>query len=399
MSNAALKLLVLLLAATPAVADLFHLEQGRAVEGRLLGEEGGFYRVRTIDGVVSIPTRIVERIEPGPTVLDEYESRLKSADATADAQAQLGIWCLEQGLRTEGRKHLQAAIAANPGHRAARQALGYVQVGGLWVEGRSSSRRAPEPAAEDEESRLLAGIRREWSKQIAVIDRLYLNASDPNRVASGRDQTLAIKDPLAIGAVVDRLTRGGVATRRLLVEFLSQFPTEAEATLHLAIMGLVETDDGVRKAAVVALCKRDDPQIIAQYMKALRVRSDIVIKRAAYALGEMKAALSAADLIDLLTEVKPTWVETPVRDYFELWPQQYYRSIEGVPVGGLRVGDHAFISRYIYADQTINEWQYRSVTVFRSEVRDALVKITGQDFGFERDAWIAWYRAQQPVSP
>lgn len=391
-------LLITLLAAS-ATADVFELTQGRSIAGRLLGEEDAFYRIRTVDGVVSVPKRLVERIEPGPTVLDEYDARLKDTASDADAQADLGLWCIEQGMRAEGRKHLQAALAANPNHRTARQALGYVRVGGLWVESRSSARRTPEPAAEDDNARLVAGIQREWSKRIAGMDRLYLESRDPNRVAAGRDQILAIRDPLAIGPLVDRLTRGNADKRLLLVEALAAFPTDDEATLNLAIMGLVDADDAVRKAAVAALCQRDDPQIVAQYMKALRVRSDIVLKRAAYALGELKATHAVGDLIELLTEFKPAWVETPVRAYFELWPREYYHTIEGGPVGGIRVGSYPFVERYVYADQTISEWQYRSVMVFRSEVRDALVKITGQDFGFDRDAWLAWHRSQTPRSP
>ena len=33
-----------------------------------------------------------------------------------------------------------------------------------------------------------------------------------------------------------------------------------------------------------------------------------------------------------------------------------------------------------------------NVTVYRTEVREALCKITGRDFGFDMDAWAQWYQ-------
>jgi hypothetical protein len=40
--------------------------------------------------------------------------------------------------------------------------------------------------------------------------------------------------------------------------------------------------------------------------------------------------------------------------------------------------------------------QERDVTVYRSEVLDALRLITGEDFGFDEAAWRRWYEEQKP---
>jgi hypothetical protein len=42
------------------------------------------------------------------------------------------------------------------------------------------------------------------------------------------------------------------------------------------------------------------------------------------------------------------------------------------------------------------EYQLRSVTVFRTEVMEALKRITGQNFGFDAVAWRRWYEEQLP---
>ncbi len=38
---------------------------------------------------------------------------------------------------------------------------------------------------------------------------------------------------------------------------------------------------------------------------------------------------------------------------------------------------------------------FRWVTVYRTEVLEALRRLTGQDFGFEREPWQRWYEARK----
>jgi hypothetical protein len=42
-----------------------------------------------------------------------------------------------------------------------------------------------------------------------------------------------------------------------------------------------------------------------------------------------------------------------------------------------------------------NDWQYQRVTVYRTELLEALRRITGQDFGFDRDDWLRWYEQRK----
>lgn len=388
-------------AAVTAAADVFHLDRDRTIEGRLLGEEAGYYRIRTLEGVISLPIASVREVERGPSVIDEYDQRLAALNAdSADEQAALGLWCREQGMAGDSRRHIERAIAINPQHAEARRALGYVRVAGLWIDGRTpASRREinpPDPATE--EARLERAVRREWAKRIGGIRRGLLESRDGENVARGRQRILEIRDPLAIPALADVLSRGTVEARLVMVDALASFPDD-EATLNLGITGLVDPDEQVRRAALAALKPRDDPRVAVQYIRALRVRSDVLIKRAALALGELRALGAVPDLIELLTEVAVREVEVPVREYFEIWPRDYYRGIDGGPVQGIQVGDYRPISVYIYADQTLNVWDVRQVRILRTEVREALVKITAQDFGFEQDRWRQWLYEQQLQSP
>ncbi len=382
-----------------AWGDVFHLERGGTLQGKLLGEDAGFYRVRTAGGVVSLARAAVTRIEPGPVPFEEYDARAAATPDTADGHFALAEWCGEQGLRSEAHRHLLRAIELDVNHAGARRALGYVRVGGLWVEGRTpATRREIEPEPADEAERLVRAVQGEWQRRIQLIRRDWLESGKADRVEAGRQRILEIRDPLAIGPLAEVLSRSrDVATRRLLVEALAALPDE-EATLNLAIMGLVEPDRAVREMAVAALTHRDDPQVAIQYRRALHVPSEALVKRAAYGLGEIKARGAVPELIALLTDQRDKWVEVPIRDYFEVWPRAYYRDAVGIPIGGIQVSHRRpSVGVYIYADQTINEWQVRNVTVYRTEVREALRRITGQDFGFDRVAWEQWlYSQPQP---
>jgi len=54
---------------------------------------------------------------------------------------------------------------------------------------------------------------------------------------------------------------------------------------------------------------------------------------------------------------------------------------------------------YMPASFVHNEWQYRRVTVYRTEVLEALRRITGRDFGFDREDWQKWYEKQAGSTP
>ncbi len=395
-------LLAVAWSAAVAPADVFHLKTGGTVTGQLVESDAEHYLVRTTAGLVRLPVVSVERIEAAATPFEEYDLRAAEAADTAEAQADLAAWCEEQGLAGERRKHLLRAVELDPDYGPARRALGYVRVGGLWVDGRRVLGRArgaggQEDAAQSNAQRLAQAIQREWLLRIRAIKQSMLDSTLERLVEAGRARVLAIDDPLAILPLAQVLSSGHTACRALLVEMLSRF-SEDEATLNLAVLGLVDPDAGIRERAVAELRRRDDPRVVAQYRDAVCNGSDALVPRAARALGQLGAVEAVPDLIGALTVGRNKWVEVPVQRYVLRWPLMFRRAtvvhlgvgepLEHLPQVGVHCGPVGF-----NFDQWTT-WERQWVIVYRTEVLEALKRLTGENFGFEAERWRRWYEDQ-----
>ncbi|MCK4342579.1 MAG: HEAT repeat domain-containing protein [Phycisphaerae bacterium] len=353
------------------------------------------YKIRTVVGIVRLPVAAVERVEEAQTPFEEYEQRVRQVADTPEDQTALAVWCRDQGLRAEARRHFQRAIELHPDYEPAHQGLGHVRVGDMWVDGRTvvkrrvETRAADQPKEEDAE-RLARAIQGQWYRHIRAVKRSLLDSSRETLVKKGRERLLKIKDPLAILPLAQVLSRGDVDQRMLLVEALSVFP-EDEATMNLAMIALVDAEEQIRRRALSQLIRRQDPRVIAQYREALRVGNAVIQSRAAYNLGELKASEAIPDLMDVLTVEETKWVQVPVRTYFRLWPRVFSRSTV-LTIGKRPAAIHQpEIGVWSLANDVRNEWRYRPVTVYRTEVLEALRRITGQNFGFDRADWQQWY--------
>lgn len=377
-----------LVGAQRAVAEAFILKDGAIIEGRLIAKEDDAYRVRTLAGIIMLPEARVARVEPQPTVFDEYDSRRAQAPDTAMGQTELALWCRDQELHAEEQAHLERALALDPNHEPARRAAGFVRVGGIWVEARTAQ-RAPEPAtkpAETEADKELRARVTTWYVRLRAIRTQLLESSRGEQRERGRERILAIDDALAIDPMADLLGRGKLYARQVLLEALRQFP-QAQATKNIAALALVEPDRDLREAAVAELKRRPDPRVVAQFRKALRQDNDRVLRNAAYALGELRARDAIGDLTRALTLRRTGLVEMPIQDYFVLWNDDWQGGYGPVEQ---RAGE----VRLLWPLEVTSEWVQQPLVQLRTEVREALVKLTGQDFGFDNDAWQRWLLSQ-----
>lgn len=384
-------------AATPTSADIFHLKSGGTIEGTIADETDEHYKIETIVGEVRVAKESVERIEAAPTVLDEYAHKRAESPDTPEGHAALAEWCALNELTSQRNKHLRRAIELDTNYAPARRALGYVRIGPIWVEGSKVVERKPDEAeAEKEDPQELARqAQAKWRRRISAIRHALLDSGSDRLFEQGVEQIRQINDPLAILPLSEILSRGNLATRKLLVETLGRF-REAEATLNLGIIGLVDSSESIRRLAVSELVKRDDPRIVAQYREALEQRNDILIRRAAYGLEQLGATAAIPDLIRVLKVRRKGWYEVPVRGYFRRCARIFHEQTV-VTLGGVRQGVHVprvgiWNPTSAVGPDVKNEWRYGPVTVYRTEVREALRGITDQDFGFERDQWWRWYQ-------
>jgi len=390
-----------------AHADILHLTNGGSVEGTIVEQDERCYKVRTTVGTVTLPIDAVDRIERRPSVLDEYvKLREKVADTPA-AQVELAKWCGAQDLQSARRSHLRRAIELDADCEPARIALGFVRVAGMWVEGRTADdhaetgpdrKKTDQDAASRDDEDVVAAIQSQWAVRIRAIKNNKLETSIDRLVQDGRRRIVEIRDPLAILPLTRLLGAGNWACRDALVEVLGHFPQD-EATLNLAVMALTDRDDRIRQRTLAELKRRDDPRVVPQFRRALASDSDPLIRRASIGLGTLQAGAAIPDLIDVLKARRRKLVEVSVRRYFG----EYLTTFDTPTVISLGNVSHirhspvlgipAIGTGLVFVD---SEYQMRDVTVFRTEVLEALKQITGENFGFDEAAWRRWYEEEHP---
>lgn len=127
--------LVACLLAGPALADEFHFSpkdapehQRRVVEGVLLEEQDGNYRIRVEGGEISVPKALVQHIEKGGLTVAQIEQREKEAreDLALANQNRRSMLAEEAALRATARREERAAEAAMAAAEAAAGAAAEV---------------------------------------------------------------------------------------------------------------------------------------------------------------------------------------------------------------------------------------------------------------------------------
>ena len=123
-----------LLAVALAGADDILLANG----GRLTGvasEEPGRWLVRTPFGDLRLPKDAVHSVQPGRTLLHDYDERLAALSGCPSAAQvfDLALWTQEQGLSRYVKGLLVTTLAIDPDHPEARCLLGFSMQGSRWV--------------------------------------------------------------------------------------------------------------------------------------------------------------------------------------------------------------------------------------------------------------------------
>ena len=217
--------------------------------------------------------------------------------------------------------------------------------------------------------------------------------------AEGRQRLMDIDDPLAIGPVTRVLGKGGVRTRLLLVEWLGRF-NDDEATANLIATVLLDPDAEVRSTATAALAGESDPRIARSLVAALCSDDEEVIRNAASAIGTLEIGEAAGELVTLLSATGKRRRRVSRVELLHGIGQSYvaglrFRAARGVaqaePIIGV-AGAGTAIASGQRRTRTITE----TVTVYRTEVQEALIKITGRNFGFDEQKWSEWLAAHPP---
>lgn len=395
-----------------AAGDVFHMENGGRIEGQLLSETDSLYRVRTFVGEIELKRETVTEVERGPSIFDEYDEQVAATETTPAAEYELALWCEEHGLGRERLLHLQRALELDSDYTPARRALGFVRVGDVWVEARSMLK--PPRRDGDPHEVSAAAIAAQYEREIRRIIRYYLRGEDYEQRQEGQALLEKIDDPLALRPLFSELTDTRDMWGRLaLVRAIARFDA-AEATDYLIIAAIEDGNENVRQLAAGFLKDREPARVAEVVHRALSDERDWVVRRAATLAGEVGLRQMIPDLIDVLAERRDSTVQLlPAAEYrwrvgryhrtlapygYATLPAATYYDLAGLPAGTvyLSVPTHPgrhFVSMY---RRDPERYERRAVNVYRTEVRDALIRLSGgEDFGFDAQDWENWWETEQ----
>lgn len=397
--------LMILTSAIGLRADVITTTAGQTIECEVVEDLGKSLRLRTRLGVVDLARKEIAKHEKKKSPWQEYRERRKQCRNTADEHFQLSKWCEQKGLGPERQDELAHALRLDPDHPPTRRALGYERNdAGDWV--KPPSPNLPDPAALEAErlakqqERLVRKIISQWFVKVRAMHDARMTPKRGNfseaKFRGARDNILKIRDPLAIPALTGVLSGGNKASRLVLVEALAQF-SEDDATMNLVVMALLDPSKQVRRAASDELVRRDDPRVIERLRDALYSEEEGILRHAAAALGVLRAWETVPELVEQLS----TEVPGIVRISRAVYLGDVYGTFGGPIriVNGRRVlvydpgaigvlGPGSWVGTDTYYQQTM-------VSVYRTEVQEALIAISGENFGFDRARWLSWWEANK----
>jgi hypothetical protein len=372
----------------PVEADIFFLTNGGRIEGELLNPEQRpreNYIIQLDGGVqVTLAADQVEKVVSLRPEEAEYQRIRHQYPDTVEGQWELAEWCRQKRLLAQRDVHLQRIIELDPDHVAARRALGYSQMEGKWqttedvMRSRGYQRyqgawRTKQEIELLEARRQQEQIEKEWFQKINRW-RGWLG-TDKGELA--RQSIVTIKDPLAIKALVASLrAERQLGVRLLYIEALAHLGT-AEAIRVLAETAMEDYDEEVRLTCLDYLCKMPpNPEVTTFFVGYLKHKDNVLVNRAAGALGRLGDRSAVGPLIDALITRHKYKVSTGSPGTISAG----FGSGPGAPPGGLAVGGGPKI--------VIRN-------VMNQPVLDALVALTGQNFHFDQQAWRYWLASQR----
>lgn len=380
-------LLVALTAPLAARADVFQLANEGVLRGQLLNPDElprKTYVIRTPNGaVVTLDRAQVAKVERETARDLEYEKRQPTYPDTVEGQWSLAEWCRENKLPAARERHLTRVVELDPDHKPARRALGYIEINGQWKTPEqvqadrgfvrhNGAWRLPQEVEVLERQRKERATERQW---ISTLKR-WRSWLDTERSQEAIEKLRTINDPFAIKAIAEQLRdERNQQIRVWYLESLAKMNVPDAATLLVGV-ALHDADEEVRLSALDFLVDKQDPEVPALFITALREKNPAIINRAAVALARLKHPAAVGPLIDSLVVV------------------QRIDIVEGQP-GGIGAtfgkGPNSGGSGLSVGQSVRTEFR----EVRNPEVLDALIKITRHNFEFDVVAWRSWFATQK----
>ncbi|GAB6187517.1 hypothetical protein JCM17478_30190 [Thermopirellula anaerolimosa] len=379
--------LVALLQGGLARGDIVVLKNGGRIVGEPVtdppaGRDG--VTLKTLPGViVTVPqSEIEEHIRQRPAEL-EYDRIRSQYPDTVEGQWELAQWCRERNLLEQRETHLRRILELDPDNVRVRAILGYTKINGEWKTRDEVMREQgyvlykgrwmlPQEVQILEEKEQRQDSERDWTQRI----RRLLTRLDADPAAA--EQLQNIREPAAVKPLLKVLgEERRDPVRLMLVQVLTRIDTP-EAKRALAVLAVEDPVEEIRLACLKSLAESQFSESVPYFIGRLRDNNNVIVNRAAAALKAMGDKTAIPALIDAL--VTTHRVVLPPAQSGSIGAT-FSRSSDGRSGTGLSSGG--------------NQPRVIRRQVPNRDVLEALVELSGQNFGYEPDVWKRWYAQER----
>ncbi|MGL4943958.1 MAG: hypothetical protein ACRC46_12305 [Thermoguttaceae bacterium] len=373
--------LLVLLFAMPLNAETLSLSSGGELRGRVVTDDDAPRATALNATMVKLPNGItvaldrkqVEKVAPDSSpALTEYDHAAPFTPPTAEAHWERAKWCKENGLTEQMRLHLLRVVELSPAHAEARKQLGQQLIGGVWT-----------TREENLAAKGLVNDKRRWRYQQEIdIDLAKEDAKNTQKLwlkrirdlraalavdAEAKSKLVSLTAPEAAAALGVLLgEESSSEVRRLYVLALGNIGT-VQAALILATWTIDshETSSDVRMTCIEQIAKMRDVSGPATDYLIVQLRSTdpVRINEVARLLAVLGNPAAIPALVGALRTKQTRTVNIGGGTSYN-------------PTGGSMSSGSSQIKQDYWVEN--------------KSVRDALVALTRQNFGFDAAAWQRW---------
>lgn len=404
----------------PGHADFVVLKTGGEIRGELLrstgqDEKASPVSIRTLSGIlVTVSREDVQAVARRRMIVEQYESYRRTTPDDVESQWGLAEWCRENSLKEQREVHLRRVVELNPEHVAAHRGLGHTQHEGRWAsrEEIMTSRGYVKHKGKfllPQELELLKQEEREteaekaWYKKIKMWHG-WMTSDRGERQSEGLSKLKAIDDPRAVPALYHDFSGEPNEMHRLLYVGILTHIQDEKAVGPLVFQSLKDDSGSVRDASIQGISRKDWPKAVPMYAKALKNDLNVIVNRAGAALGEIGDDLVVPRLIDALVTRHRYRMRVPDQQPFGVTPTGQMVPNGTVPIPPdigvmLLTGQLPQGVQINQVQPPGQELRTKEAVVTKEEpnpsVLAALTRLTGQDFGYQKNIWKAWFNSQK----
>ncbi len=365
-------------------ADVVHLKSGNRVEGEVSpGSRPGYIRVILDKGLeIEFREKDVIQIEKKKSPAKEFEERFAAVPAgDIDALYDLAQWARERKLRSREEEIYKRILEIDPNDPLARRELGFVVFKNRWVKEEDLKKqhgliqfRGDWVTPEEKERRILEEIKKEITDLMRDVDseNRYIQEYSIRKL-------LEYRDPRARAVVLNFLGDDREAVRVVAIQMLAELERSHRKEVEKKSRNWGRKSKGTRglaKLADPANGPGEDEIARALLERVIQEESRTVRMSLANALHKIQSR----GFFDIALETLHSSPNALHRD----------RAAEGI-LFALR---KAWVSDLIAALPRRPPWA-SSTSKGNPQIKSILVRISRQDFGYQRKAWEGWWELNQ----